>query len=186
MPGRTEGEEKSLWQREVETKAWRWEQGHLSPAKRLERGSQKNGKKGLNSRQRSWGPGEPWTGFEKRRGVIRTVSLPTMRRLDRSGEMAGKPGDHRACKSGDAGKREGGPNPVKGSGQGGSISEMKGWPRDTVIVRGRRGRQVTPGVWLAWAQGGQWCPPLQRLGGGEWTGPVIGSVWDAQSMIMWW
>ena len=54
----------------------------------------------------------------------------------------------------DAGKRNGGRDPVEGIAQRGSVSEMKGWPWDTAIVRGKGGKQVTSGVWLAWAQCG--------------------------------
>lgn len=82
-------------------------------------------------------------GFEDRKRVIRTmcskVSPAAVGRLGCSGEMGERLRGHWGCKSGDAGKRKGGLNPVKGSGRGGSISEMKGWPWDTSDCQGKEG-----------------------------------------------
>lgn len=93
--------------------------------------------------------------FEGRRGVIRTVCPKCVSGY--WGEVGLEQGDAQEARRPlgmQAGrrKREGGLSPVKGSRRGRSISEVKGWPWDTGIVRGKRGRQVTSGVWPPWAQ----------------------------------
>lgn len=66
------------------------------------------------------------------------MSLAVVGRLDCSGEMGERLRGRWGRKSGDAGKRKGGLKPVRGSGRGGSVSGMKGWPCDTSDCQGKR------------------------------------------------